>query len=626
MKKRFLCLIMCIILALSAAVLAGCSQKEETEEETDAAATTTTSKKAMTFVMTGIKNSSTTDEAIALVEAAINEITHADFNTNIILKLFEEDEYDEKIEEMLVEIEEQKIKEAEEAAAKKEAEKLAREAARAAAAAGEAAPAPETTVEEETEETDETIVNEYGLELTLYPEENGTQLDIVLIRNYAQFADLQSRGLLSALDEQLSIGSKILKQYIHNAFLTAAQVGGRTYAIPNNHMVGEYQYLLVNKELYDKYYYDPDTINDLNDINDFLLDVIKYESNYIPMLNEPEQRIEYFSENPSIIGSYLPKKTEASISAAPRNLLTVSQYLTHFKIVNNLKNNNAIAYNGYIGDGNNYAAAIIKGDYSTPELYEEDYYVSVYKYPTATNETIYTGMYGITTMASDVTRCMQIVQALSTNEELINLYTYGVKDVHYTIDESTGLVVKLNNDYSVDMAYTGNQFLMMPNSDMDEIMLNNSADRWKLAKAQNLDMVFSGYLGYQMKYTTEEKDEDGNVSVVDVMTSEMTLREVVEGVERISQDYLDQIASFEEYEYEEVTIKKVRVRYPDGSIVDEERPETETKTKTIDDFIADILKEIAEDPYITAALKTDDENSPLSLYTAWHTAKYPPAA
>lgn len=629
MKKRFLCLAMCIIMMFSTAVLFGCSEKGDTEEETAATTTASTSKKAMTFVMTGIKDRSTTDEAVALVEAAINTITHAEFNTNIILRLFDEDEYDAEIEKILTGIEEQKIKEAEEAAAKKAAEKAAREAAKAAAAAGETTTAATTTTGEETTSSeDETIINEYGFEQTLYPEEKGVQFDIVLMRNYAQFADYQKRGILTALDEQLSIGSKILKQYIHPTFLSATQVGGRTYAIPNNHVIGEYEYLLVNKELYDKYYYDPDTINDFADINEFLLDVIKYEPNYIPILNEPQQRIEYFSENPSIIGSFLPKNSIIGVSSAPKNLLSVSQYLSLFKMVNNLKAQNAIAYDGYIGDGNNYASAIIKGDYTTPMLYEDDYYVAVYKYPTATNENVYSGMYGITTTAADVARCMQVVAALTTNEDLINLYTYGIEGVHYEIDELTGMVTKLNNDYSVNSAYTGNQFLMWQNSDMDELTLKNSANKWEYGKAQNLDLVYSGYLGYEMPYTIEEKDADGNINIVDILINaetenEMTMRELVAGVESVSQDYLNRIASFEEYDYEEEKLTPVRKVYADGTSEIVNRSEFITKTKTLDDFIADLLKEIAEDVYIAAAINSADANSPTSLYSTWHTAKYP---
>jgi Ribosomal protein L12E/L44/L45/RPP1/RPP2 len=627
MKKRILCLAMCIIMVLSTAVLFGCSEKEATDEETAATTTATTTRKAMTFVLTGIKNQSTTDEAVAMVEAEINKITHAEFNTNIVLRLYNENEYDAKVEEMLTAIEEQKIKEAEEAAAKKAAEKAAREAAKAAAAAGETTTAATTTAaEESTEETDETIINDYGIEQVLYPEENGTQLDIVLIRNFEQFNDYQSRGLLTALDEQLSIGSKILRQYIHPTFLSAVQVSGRTFAIPNNHLIGEYEYLLVNKELFDKYYFDPDSINDINDINEFLLDVIANEPNYIPLLNEPTPRVEYFSSNPSIVGSILSKTSSLGVSSAPKNLLSVAQYLNHFKMMTNLKKENAIAYDGYIGDGKNYAAAVIKGDYTTPMLYEDDYYVAVYKYPTANNENVYSGMYAVTTTAADVARCMQVIQALSINEEFINLYTYGVEGVHYERDEITDVVTRLNNNYSMNMAYTGNQFLMWQNSDMDELTIKNSANKWELAKAQNLDMVYSGYLGYQMKYTTEEKDDDGKVSVVNIMSGEMSIKQIVDGVESVSQGYLDRIAAFEEYDYDEVNIKKVNVKYPDGTIVPEEREEIVTKTKKVDDFIADLMAEIAEDVYIAAAIDGASETSPTAAYSAWHAAKYPPAA
>ena len=623
MKKRLLCLALCVI--MTALVFTGCANSSDTDKKEKTKTTVSTGNKAMTIVMTGIKNASTTDEAIAKVEKEINMITEADFNMHVILRLYSESEFDAKVEEQIAAIEEQILKAEEEAKAKKEAERAAKEAAKA-AAAGKETTAAETTTEETTEEGDETIINAYGIEETLYPKENGTQLDILLIKDFAHFNDYNSKGLFVALDEQLSIGSKILKQYIHPTFLAAAKSNGKTIAIPNNHVIGEYEYLLLDKALVDKYYYDFETVNDIVDIRDFILDVIKYEPDYIPLLGEPEQRVEYFSSKPSLVGSYVPKKSQLGVSAAPKNLLTVAQYLSHFKFISELKAGDHIAYDGYVGDGRKYAAALVKGDYTTPDLYENDYYVSVYKYPTATSENVYCGMYGVTKYAADAARCMDIIKSLTINEELVNLYTYGVEGVHYNVNEVTGVISINNKDYSMNPLYTGNQFLMYQNSDMNELELKLSANKWELAKKQNLDMVYSGYLGYEMKYTEEVKDKEGNVTVNDIKVGAFTIKEIVDEVEKASQGYLEQIANFKPYMNEVVEKKSKRLKYPDGHVETIEEEEIKLVEVTVDDFIADLSKEVAANVYIAAAINAKEATSPTSQYSTWLAAAYPPPA
>ena len=65
--------------------------------------------------------------------------------------------------------------------------------------------------------------------------------------------------------------------------LVAAGISGTTYAIPNNNIIGEYTYLLLDKELIKKYNYSATDITSLADAKDFLNDVKNYESGYDPL-------------------------------------------------------------------------------------------------------------------------------------------------------------------------------------------------------------------------------------------------------------------------------------------------------------------------------------------------------
>ena len=192
------------------------------------------------------------EEDRAKVEEAINKRTKSKFKTQIKLYLPTLDEYYSTIEGVMkarVEEEEQKTL----------AESELKKAIRAAKAEGiDAAVAEskfyaehpewvkyqETEASSDTEETvPETKLNELGMPELKYPDERENQLDMMSYVN---------DDLLQRLDEELSSSSKKLKQYIYGGALDAVKTAGNgTYAIPNNTVIGEYTYLLLNKRLVD---------------------------------------------------------------------------------------------------------------------------------------------------------------------------------------------------------------------------------------------------------------------------------------------------------------------------------------------------------------------------------------
>ena len=615
MKKRFLPLFLCLLMVLPL-VFASCGNKQadldvETDEDGNVIASNTDNK-AMTITLFSIVGDRTTEEDIARIQKAINNYTEAEFNTHVLCKFYKESEYDKVIAEKIEAIELQLEEEARLAAEAKAAAKAAKEAARAAAAAGLTTVAETTT--EETTEVDQTIINDYGLEETVYPAENGTQMDIFLVRGKDNFLQYVEDGVMTTLDEELSINAKILKTYIHPTFFSAARVGSSTYGIPNNHVVGEYQYMLVDKELVDKYYYDPDGFNAIADLEEYLDDIIKYEPDVIPLMNEPAPRIEYFTSSPSLIGAAVPKNAKPGTKATPNNLLGVNEFTNSYRMMIKYKEANAIAGSGaYIGDGNRYAAAVITGDVTTPEEYEDNYYVSVYKYPTATDENVYSGMYCISSYAANVDRCMEVLELLTTEPEIINILAYGVRGVDYEINED-GLVSKLNTTYSMNLNYVGNMFMMTPSADMSDLMKKLAQDDWALAKKQNLDMVYSPYLGFNLNYTSTDKE--GNVS--DLKSSEMTVKEIMNGVVESSKSFLEQINTFMPYEKEEE--EDYYVKTADGEI--EKRTRTVTRTVTLEDFISELSAEAKADIYIAAALNSGDDNSPVAQYASWFESNF----
>ncbi|MCR5262232.1 MAG: hypothetical protein K6D94_00040 [Clostridiales bacterium] len=616
MKKRFLPLLLCLLMVLPL-VLASCGNKQadldvETDEDGNIIASNTDNK-AMTITLCSIVGDKTTEEDIARIQKAINSYTESEFNTHVLCKFYKESEYDSVIADKIEQIEAQIAEKERLAAEAKAAAKAAKEAARAAAAAGLTTVAETTT--EETTEVDETIINSYGIEETVYPAEDGVQMDIFLVRGKENFLKYVEDGIMTTLDEELSINSKILKTYIHPTFFSAAKSGSSTYGIPNNRLVGDYQYMLVDKELVDKYYYDPDGFNSIADLEEYLDDIIKYEPDVIPLMNEPAPRIVYFTSEPSIIGAAVPKNAKPGTKATPNNLLGVNEYMNSYKMMVKYKAAGAIAGPGAnLDDGNRYAAAVVSGDITLPEKYEDRYYVSVYKYPEANDNNVYAGMYAISQYAANVTRCMEVLELLTTEPEIINILAYGVEGVDYEINEDGYVVKKSGSTYSMDLNYVGNQFMMTPSSDMSDSMKTLAADNWALAKKQNLDMAYDPYLGFLLNYTSTDKE--GNVS--ELKSSEMTIKQIMDGVVESSKDFLKQIDEFMPYEQE--VVETYYVKTAAGDI--EQRERTVTKEFTIDDFISELTAAAKADIYIAACLNSGDDNSPVAQYNSWYESNF----
>lgn len=614
MKKKLLCLLMCIIMVMSV-VLTGCAELETDEDESD----DTGSNKAMTVTLYSITDSKTTPEAIAEVESAINKITQGKFNINIELCLYTEDEYEDAIFEKIALKEAEIKKQEEEEAAKKAAAKAARESEKAARAAGittAKTKKTETEPEETTSDEDETYINELGREMTVYPEAEESQLDIFLVTSLDMLLDLKEAEAVTALDSELSVGAKKLKSYVYPSLLDYSKIDGSTYIIPNNHVIGDYEYILLNRELVDKYSYDPDSnMNTLDGIMDFLKDIIRYEPDVTPLLNKPTNLVRFWNiyANKSGTRAYLDNTSEFSLLASyipgapganmytPKVFSTISQYQKYESAIDTLEAAGCTLSDvADLTTDKTFAAAFVKGDVTLAEQYEEDYYVNVYRYPLVNNDEVFGAGYAIGAYTKDVTRTMEILTYLNTNKELANLLTYGVENLHYTVNEDTGMIEKIPNcGYYMDSIYTGNQFMLTPSSDMSADLQALAADNWAAAKLQNQDSSIDPQLGLYFTFEADKVDEETG-KVTPAASTPVT--EISAQLREAGKAYLEQLENFVPY-------------------VDEE------SGKSIDliAWLKSLKKTIEAESAVKEALDKESEYSIVSQYSAWFEATYPDA-
>ena len=520
MNKRILCLLLSAIMLLSVA-LTGCSKK--TDDEAMENVTETASESTMTLTMYLMSESEVSEEQASKIEEAVNKITKSKFKTRLILKYFTEEEYNAALEDAFK-------KTADEKAAKKAAEKALKEAIK----RGEATSA--TTAGTTAEET---IINELGVTELKYPTVSENQVDIFYLGGYDQFMEYYNRGWIVELDENLSTDAKTLNTYIFSDYFSNIKFNTKdTCIIPNNLVIGEYTYMLLNKDVLAKYNYAAK--NDFTslvctNVQDVLDKVSRYNrDDYVPLwsatgeldvanvsyigVDYDENGNPYYTNKFSLIGgAYDPSAAYAA----------ENQYVPYFNIFNNVDFKNQlktlVSYkeNGYYATADEtdkpFAVGYLKGTPVDVLQYADEYEIVVVEKPRMTTANAYDHSFAVSSDTSSTTRSMKIITYLNTNETFRNLILYGIEGENYEIVEKVApnlngvetvykTVRKLNDDYDMALEKTGNIMIAYPL----ESELPNIREYQKL---QNSEAVTALDFGFSYTYDDHFLNEDALVEV-----------------------------------------------------------------------------------------------------------------
>lgn len=568
MFKKIVSIVLATVLALG--MLAACNQTSE-EVDVEAADTEATSRVAMTLTL-WLPTENCTAEAAEAVSAALNRLTQAKYDTALDIKFIPRNEYADAINGRLDEI--RSIEEAEEEAA---------EAYRKWVKEQKAMGITVEETEEETEETlpleDETIVNELGITITKYPEVGQKQFDIFLVTSYSQYMDYIDNEYIQQLDGELSGSSKLLKTYIYPTYLALANVSG-TYGIPNNHPVGEYQYLLVNKELVDKYDYDPDSLSSVLKCGEFIKDIgnqVKKGDlqDVVPLLGEVEAaNMHYFGINEdkqewSMIANQITNSMSYQSPCIPKSIFSTNVYINTVGLMKELKELGYVG-DGTVKDGQKFAVGVVSGDPNVAAQYEDEYYVKTYAKPMMVEEDVFGAMFAVSTWSKSLARSMEIITYLNTSSDIRTILQYGVQGVHwdYEREDSKDTIKVISNDYKMRITDTGNVYMTYPGP-------GRPMSDWDAGKQMNLDMISSPFIKFPGVVTEENKQ------------------------------YLEELA---------VLSKDFKARM-------EACPFAEW-----DDFVTEIKKEIKANELISKNLLDNSgevSTSILGFYNDWHDENYP---
>lgn len=528
MKKRLISLALCLVMMLSI-FLTACGE-DESADATDSGKVTLTmlvvTERQVVytdaeFAMLSAQEQAQVKEAqeqYAAVEAQINKVTKAKYNTALKIYYYTAEQYYDALEEKMIKTE---IKVDESATANKLYKALTRSEKK----LGNTDPVKvyEIFVEQYPEyaqyienPSPSTDLPTDDMDEDVYPEVDGNQVDILFVGSYDKYVEYIEKGWLSKLNDSLNSTAKKLTAYIYPAFLSAVKYEKNYYAIPNNTVIGEYTALLVNKKMCDKYS-DITQITSLATALDLIETVAKYETGIDPYWcdsyegftnvhfwnisyknaagadGEPTFTID--TEKFSVLGTSY-SATHKAVSVANSNVFEFKNILKDDTFVNQLLAMKTIQFEGYRGEKgsqNEFAVGIVKGSGEEVAAYEEDYYTVILENPVATEADLFGSMFAVSKYTTDLNRAMQIVTFLNTDSDFRNLLQYGIKGTNYKVNSANCAERTDDNLYDMDIYKTGNVFIAYP--DADRGMTYKTIEN---AKAQDLDVVTDPTVGFAL--------------------------------------------------------------------------------------------------------------------------------
>ncbi len=495
MLKKILSLTLCLCICLGVVFSAtSCSSgdSETSTSSTDAVPTT------LSFL--GVTSEVTDQDNVQMVEDALNDIFSARFKTKIDLTLVTEDKYMALIEER---IEEAKYWQNYDnsilqynAYIKKQANQTGTTADKIFGnwISGGVEISLETLATRLVFLSEETTVHEDGRVETLYPD--ATPIDIVMILDEAMYDEFDNIGLLVDQIDPNSASLKTLQKYIYPTFFTELKaLKGSVNAIPNNNLLAESTYLVVNKKLADKYNYDITAFKNYSDTNfQVFLANVKANESVVTFKNIPEALgiFKLFSEDVAV-GTYIdpligydPESTDYD-DFEIKNLFEIPQYVDHLALMETYQKS------GYFNQenwANGYAVQVIEGDASVMEKYsaeDSEYYVKEIQIPFVLREAIFDGMLAYTSYCDEPERALEIIEAINTDSEIKNILQYGIPEYNYIENTNNGTVIRLNSAYMMENAYTGNVYMGLLEEDMKDTS-------WAYVKQSNLASASSPFL------------------------------------------------------------------------------------------------------------------------------------
>lgn len=492
MKKRFLALLLCLLMVLPM-LLVSCGGEDDPDDTTNPEENVYVKPATLNFYIIG---DSVTTAAAEAMQEAFNERARALFKTQVEFIFCTAEEYEKKL--LGYDL--------------PDGTHVDGDLEAAAAIAGKSA------AEKFEESVPETSLNMLKVPIEKYPETYDNQVDILLINSKDLYTRLQRAGHLADLTELLGTTFSDIPQRVNSNLIAGAKDKNRLYGVPNNVLIGYYEYLLVHKDMaylagyyqekdfltfnastkknvvnYDMLLTFAETIQDGKIANTALYQQMKakYGASEIYAMDKTfaYPTVTYFPTtvklptpdadgndrrvvNNTVFGSVYEYNSTLGSEVSLINVFSDPYYCAHYSLM--LEAGNQGFCPATTAGGEVYAIKYVTGSYTDRNLYSNDYFVYELDQPRLDDDAAFDAMFAVSSYSASTERSLEIIRALvaGTDEgevELRNILQYGVENLHYEIQEvSTGgaktreIVARKNSDYMMNANYTGNLVTALP--------------------------------------------------------------------------------------------------------------------------------------------------------------------
>ena len=513
-----------------------------------------TNRKAVTLTLYFLVEDSTTPEAIAAVEKALTEITEARYTTRIKLVALTRSEYEAEIARLYEVYDEDQIRIAEATSIAKSLEKASKDKAKIDKAAGITQAStkrptdPPKTTELYTERIEFPKVAANQLDILLITSPAMFQELAENERLSAMDEELTTKA--KVLKQYIHPSIMMAGMYSEKtlAIPTNKAIGTATYIAVNKRLAEKYELDLTKIKNY------KDLTEYLEAVKSGEPDVALIESPFQPLkefdklfpempdfafvssagstlVYVPEQEPteaptkapteaptdengQLITEDPLTttippstipVTTYLPKNTPAVTTLTPEAIRSVNKYTvpayTNIIVLNQEYREKGLFETSAVPADKERAAFVAQGTLEDKLAWEAadkangyEYEYILYGNPIAAKEDLQSAMYGISVSSkAPVSRTMEIITLLNTNSQFKNIFTYGIEKTHYIYNDN-GRIERINDDYMINMDYTGNHFIA-------DLMEGDNPNKWEIAKEHNLNVVNSVFLNFYFDRT-----------------------------------------------------------------------------------------------------------------------------
>ena len=376
------------------------------------------SKGAVTLSMYLMSEEPVSEAQELAMEAAVNAITEKEFKVHMDLRYFTPDQYYTRLEADLAEMTEFY-----------------------------------DSIGIGQQDFDPVYTDEDGLPVTYYPPINDFEVDIFYFGGYDKYLQYKEAKYIKDISTEINGGAKALKAVINNNLLAQSKILDGTYDIvPVNRAIGEYTYILLNKEVLSGTQYAATDITSLVDADcQDLLALVEelYGDAYVPLKSYTGEldiiNTKFFgvdangystSDFSLIAGTYNNKWNYGAVGSYPEmsDILNTKDN-GNFSVADQIQILKGYEFAGYYGteaDADKpFAVGYIKGGPEIVDQYSADYEVVPVALPTLTTEDIYEHVFAISEDTNSAQKSAEVLTYLNTNEEFRNLILYGIEDENY---------------------------------------------------------------------------------------------------------------------------------------------------------------------------------------------------